>query len=315
MRNPARLLMPGIHRFLSSPRVSRRILRKSLVVFLYHEVSDRPSEFNRLFRLNVRPDAFSRHLDLIRERFHIITPEQLVSGDYPRPAAMITFDDGNLSYFREALPLLRGKGIPSAAFLNMGTVKGDLCWSGLVTYLQSFRPDFPAPGGRRPSGNDFCRLGETEVLRYLDSTDTEPLFRQVREFRGSIASEADLRAVSGDPLVYLGNHLYNHYNATLLSGRLRDEYWKNQALIDRSPRATRMLSYPFSCWNRETTETLLKEGAQAIFMGGGVPNFHAGGASYHRVELGDSVDCEQGMVSAVLRNLPSAAYRREVQWA
>jgi peptidoglycan/xylan/chitin deacetylase (PgdA/CDA1 family) len=315
MSSPGALVAQWAGRFLADSPVGRRILDKSLAVFLYHEVSRAPSEFNRLFNLSVHPDRFSRHLDFIRSRFRIISPEELLKGNTPRPAALITFDDGNLSYFREALPILKAKGIPSVVFLNMEPIRGEVCWSGLVTYLQHHESGFVLRDGRRPSGNDFCRLGEAEVAHYLEGSDASALLQRVRAFRGKIASEADLRATANDPLVTLGNHLFNHYNATLLSDRLKEEYWKNQQLLEDYPNGRRLVSYPFGCWNPATSRMLLEEGAQALFAGGGLPNFGTRGLLFHRVELGDRVTTEAQMHRALFRNLLPAIVRRKISWS
>jgi len=313
MEFPARFAVEWTNRLLATAPFNRRILDKALVVFLYHEVSDSPSEFNRLFNLTVSSSSFSKHLDLIRSRFQMIGPEELLSGNYQRPAALITFDDGNRSYFREALPILKSKGIPSVAFLNMGPILGEVCWSGLVTYLQQHEPDFVSRSGRRPAGNEFRDLTEAEVMPYLEGK--EVLLDRVRAFRGPVASEADLRAAAADPLVTLGNHLYNHYNATLLSGRLKEEYRKNQRLLESYSRGGRLVSYPFSCWNQATTRMLLEEGAQALFAGGGLPNFDTRGPLFHRVELDDSVTSEAQMHRTLFRNLIPAIVRRQITWS
>lgn len=293
----------------------RWILRRALVVFLYHEVSDSPSEFNRLFNLAVCPASFSRQMDLIRRRFHVIGPRELLRGGYPRPAALITFDDGNRSYFEVALPILKSKGIPSVVFLNMGPVLGEPCWSGLVTYLQHREPRFVSRGGRRPTGNDFCRIREEEVAHYLEGEEAADFLERVRTFRGPIASEDHLREAAKEPLVTFGNHLFNHYNATLLSGRLREEYRKNQRLIEQYPNASRLVSYPFSRWSPQTTRMLLEEGAQALFIGGGLPNFQTHGPMFRRLELGEGVVTEPQMDRLLLRNPLPALVRGQLTWS
>lgn len=309
----ARPILRAANRMLSTPSLSRRLLERSLVVFIYHEVSDCPSPFNAMFGLNVSPSAFARHLELIREYFYIIDPLQLVAGSYRTPAALITFDDGNLSYFRNALPILKEKGVPSVAFLNMGTIRGEVCWSGLVTYLQCFERDFYVRGGCRPTGYDFCRFTEPEVHGYLESVDGDALLERVREFRGPLATEADVEAVSDEPLVYLGNHLYNHYNATLLSHRLRGEYRRNQDLLDRHPRGMRLFSYPFSRYNEETTRVIREEGAQAVFAVGGLPNTSQGGDVLYRVELHERVVAQRGMIAEILKNYVGAKCRGAIR--
>ena len=263
----------------SSRMVSRRLLKDAVAVFLYHEVSDQPSEFNRRFELNLRPAVFAKQLDLIREAFHLIDPQQLLNGDYRTPAALITFDDGNASYFRTALPIMKERRVPSVAFLNMGPIRGDVCWSGLVTYLQHCEPGFYDARHPRPSGNDYCRFTQEEVGGYLRSSDAQGLLERVRAFRGPIATEADLAVANDEPLAYFGNHLYNHYNAAQLSDRLPEAYWDNQRLLDRLSRGMRLWSYPFSCSSDATTQWLFGEGTQAIFTGAGAGRRASGGSA------------------------------------
>ena len=304
-----RLISRAANRVLASAIFSRSILRQAVVVFLYHEVSDHPSEFNRLFGLNVSPKVFSKQMDLIRDYFHILNPPELLRGKHPRPAALITFDDGNASYFRNALPILKEKKIPSVIFLNMGPIEGEICWSGLVTYLQYREGPFYEKRNPGPKGNDFCWFTEEEVNRYLDTVDKEALLRQARAFRGVIAEKEDLQ--TNEPLVTFGNHLYNHHNALLLGAgaRLKEMYWRNQTMLEDLPRGSRLLSYPFSCWDRQTKDFLMAEGAQAVFMGGGLPNLRRNGNLFYRVELGDKVATEEGMISEVIKNIPGAAWR------
>ncbi len=293
----------------ASPSVSRRLLRNALVVFLWHEVSDDPSEFNQLFDLNVPPAVFSKQLDLIQESFHVIALSQLLRRDYPTPAALITFDDGNLSYFQQALPILREKGIPSIQLLNMASIRGDVCWSGLVSYLQHCEPGFYETRSSRPTRDDFCRFSESEVRRYLESVDTDQFMERVRRFRGPVATEADLQAVSNDPSVSLGNHLYNHYNATVLSDRLRDEYRKNQRILDNHPRGRRVFGYPFSAFNEQTQQVLREEEVQVVLIGGGFPNLRRDGHTFYRVELGPSVATRRALMVGVLQQYLSAWVR------
>ncbi len=252
---------------------------------------------------------FARQLDLIRECFHVIEPRQLLAGNYPRPAALITFDDGNLSYFQNALPLLKARGIPSVAFLNMGPIRGELCWSGLVTYLARFEPAF---SGDEAGERDFTRFDEARVRRYLESADGDGVLERARRFRGAIATEREVAAVAGEPLVSLANHLYNHYNATLLGDRLGDEYWKNQRILDDHPRGIRFFSHPFSRQNADTVRRIRAEGARAVFTVGGLPNLNGGAGLYYRVELPDMALSEPELVAEVLKRYLSARWYRRI---
>ena len=287
----------------------RSWLSKAVVVFLYHDVSDRPSLFSRQFDLNVSPSLFSRQLDWIAQSFHVIDPIQLVAGDYKTPAALITFDDGNRSFFTTAVPVLKRKGLPSLCFINAGPMHGGVCWSGLVTYLQHHEPGFFQKRDPRPTKRDYTRFLESEVIQYLNSVDQENLLDRVRRFRGEIATVQDLSETAANRFVFLGNHLYNHYNATLLGGRLVTEFRKNQEVVDQFPRGVRMVSYPFSCHSDEANRLLLKEGVQRLFTGFGIPNFEPGQTLLCRFEINSQIRSPQQMKSALWRNYWTQRFR------
>lgn len=295
--------MRQVNRVAGRGPIARAILRNATVVLLYHDVSDAPSEFNEMFDLNVRPAVFAEQLDLVGAHFTFIGPEELRDGNYPTPAAVVTFDDGNASYFRTALPILKAKGITSVEFLNCGPVRGDVCWSGLVSFLHYREREFQR--AQSPRGSDCTRFTEAQIARYLESVDAEALFERVRAFRGPIAGERDLESVAAEPLVYLGSHLYNHYNAAVLSAdRLRTEFRRNQAILDAHPRGTRLFSYPFgqprTCYNRATTQVLREEGADTIFSAYPLPNFGRRTSFYNRVAMTGRVRTEEDLFSSIL---------------
>ena len=93
---------------------------------VYHEVTDTPSEFQRLSQGFTTPDELGRHMDWISSRFEFIAPVDLpqlgAGGPLPERAALITFDDAWAGTFRKGLPILASRGIPALCFINMATV-------------------------------------------------------------------------------------------------------------------------------------------------------------------------------------------------
>jgi len=65
---------------------------------------------------------FERHIDRIGRHFQFVSLDEIgerITRDVPftRPVAAITFDDGYLDVYENALPVLQRKGIPSAMFV------------------------------------------------------------------------------------------------------------------------------------------------------------------------------------------------------
>lgn len=129
----------NMERFLGSAPVSGmwdRATEGRLRVLAYHQVPD--------------PDLFAAHLDLIVDRYNAVTGRQvadsLTAGPPlpPRPL-WITFDDGDLSVVRHALPLLSARGLPATAFVCAGWIGSDeMPWWDVVDLAfeaEAVRPD------------------------------------------------------------------------------------------------------------------------------------------------------------------------------
>ena len=101
-----------------STRIIKNILKNSVVIFLYHDVSNKPSPFSKKYNvLNISPDIFYSQVKAINNLFNIISPTDLIDGDFKRPAALFTFDDGYRNYIDNALPILDQYSFKSIVFL------------------------------------------------------------------------------------------------------------------------------------------------------------------------------------------------------
>lgn len=102
----------------------RAKIRKVPLVIGYHRVVD---DFHAAAAHSIPPmlvsvRMFERHLDWIGRHYRFITLDELAAwteGDvrFDRPVAAITFDDGYADVYRNAVPVLRRKGIPAAVFV------------------------------------------------------------------------------------------------------------------------------------------------------------------------------------------------------
>jgi peptidoglycan/xylan/chitin deacetylase (PgdA/CDA1 family) len=287
-------------KILGTDSIHRWALKEATVVFLYHEVSDTPSEFHRLFNLYVTPEIFEGQIMTIRKIFDVISAEEFLSGRYKRPAAMITFDDGAASYFENAVPILTKYHCPSVIFLNMAPIDGEIFWSGLVTYLCEHGQGFVekiikahTPPLRQPY---FIYIRPEDINSYLEENNKEAIYERARNFYGRFANRGHLKDCQDNPLVKFGNHLYNHYNCAICrEDELTQFFTKNQMEIEKYPNAIKFFSYPFgqrgSCYNEKTTRLLRKLGAQVIFAAQ-PQNFHNNNSFFYRLPVDNSVQSE-----------------------
>lgn len=279
-------------------------LESSLTVFVYHDVTDYPSEFSRQFSLNVSPAVFEYQIKFVRSNFNIISPDDLLSHRIPPKAALITFDDGFRSYFKSAVPILKEYKVPSILFLNMETVKGSIFWSGLITYLCDRDGDFKkyAEKSLQAKVNNvplFLTCSKKIVDSYIRETG-KSFEKEVSVFVGEFATEEDLRDASGSPFIFYGNHLFNHYVPLLLSdGEFLESYSKNAIELKRFPNYRNVFSFPFgqpdTCFHERQVELILHNGARRVFRSTGSINCDISSLYLDRIALTSLNDSDSKM--------------------
>ena len=127
-----KILQSNIITFLLSIKIiSKFILKNSTIIVVYHGVSRKGPFFHKKFNLNIKPTLFEKQIIWLKNNFNIISPRDLLNKKYKKPAVMITFDDGDKSYIKEAVPILKKYKIPSIMFLNMDVIQGKLSWAGI----------------------------------------------------------------------------------------------------------------------------------------------------------------------------------------
>jgi peptidoglycan/xylan/chitin deacetylase (PgdA/CDA1 family) len=105
---------------------------QSASILMYHRVQDPPRWADGLAikTFSATPQQFEKHLQLLRDRFEVLSLEQYVDqlGE-PRKAnsnsVIITFDDGYRDNFLYAFPLLKKYQLPATIFLTTGLVGSD----------------------------------------------------------------------------------------------------------------------------------------------------------------------------------------------
>ena len=96
---------------------------RALIICYHRVVRDFATEAEtEMPTLLVGHAMFERHIDWIGERFQFVSLDEvgrhIESGEpFARPAAAVTFDDGYLDVYENAIPTLTRKGVPAAVFV------------------------------------------------------------------------------------------------------------------------------------------------------------------------------------------------------
>lgn len=295
-RRTPRRLRPAAGQVLAAGRRLRS--RHTLTVFVYHAVTDRPSRFCEDFDIATSPAEFRRQVEYIARRFTVISADDLLAGDIPPDAAMISFDDGFESVFTTAVPILDRNGIPALVFLNMDVAAGRPSHAALITYLcarvgafQRLVEERTEPRPDHVPLFTACtdRLVD-EHLSGLSDDERLTLFERVDDYAGRFATVAALEAADGTPGLHFGNHLFNHQVAANLSGReLIASHDRNRAELRRFRASRPLLAFPFgdpaTCFRAGQVGMLLAAGASRVFSCAGRVNRDPSAPCLDRIAL------------------------------
>ena len=114
----------------NSSSIAKEIEDRGIVSIMYHRFEE-----NRYPSTNIRINDFKKHLDLIESKnINFISHEEFeeaLNSNNKKKKVLLTIDDGFLSFYKNAWPILKQKKIPFIIFINTETVgsRGYMSWS------------------------------------------------------------------------------------------------------------------------------------------------------------------------------------------
>ncbi len=241
------------------------------VIFMLHSVRPaRDAAFGPNRILEITPEFLEATISLVKSRgFDVLSLDdvhaRLREGDFDRPFACFTFDDGYRDNRNYAYPIFRKHGLPFAIYVptDFPDGKGDLWWIKLEMLIAaidalSARIDGVAEHleTRTPDQKDeaFARIywwlrsiPEVEARRFVTElceqygVDTHNLCRDL------IMGWDELRDLARDPLVTIGAHTRRHLAlAKLTLSEARLEMEESVRRLERElARPIRHFSFPY----------------------------------------------------------------------
>jgi peptidoglycan/xylan/chitin deacetylase (PgdA/CDA1 family) len=265
--------------------------KKKAVILTYHRVAqltDYP------YPIVVSPENFTEQMKLLKENYNPLPIGQLVEAinkhDIPDKGVVVTFDDGYLDNFSQALPILEACQIPATVFVTTSNVseQREFWWDELENIL--LKPSkFPKSLTLHIDGHDNTWHTSNMIERnkarrsihlhlrsmnfYARQQVLDDLAEQVgkaRETRNAHRSitKEDLRQLSLSKLITIGAHTVTH---PILSSLPYEKQYKEfqesrlsiEGIINKS---VEYCSYPYGS-NEDFNNNSLKAVRKCDFRG------------------------------------------------
>jgi len=241
------------------------------VVFMLHHVRpEAPGAFEPNRILKITPtflEQVIRHV--VEQGFEVVSLDEvhyrLSEGDYERPFACFTFDDGYKDNRDHAYPIFKRYGLPFAIYVpsDYADGHGDLWWLALERLISAVdQLSIKMDGTMRkfrcasPAEKDAAFHSIYWWLRGINEDYARQVVRELCSFinlePGALCTEQvmswdEIRALAHDPLVTIGAHTRRHYALGRLSiADARSEIEESVRRIERElGRPCRHFSYPY----------------------------------------------------------------------
>ena len=261
-------------------------------IFVFHDITDHPSQFSKQHGLAISLESFSRQIDWIDRKYKIIHPLDLInSTNIPKNAAVISFDDGFLGSFENGLNILNKKGIPSILFLNMQPIiEQTPLVSAIACYIETNMPDFRIFSKKHGISSPL-HLSLTAPSLALFEKECKKIDKDsVLFYQGEFANIDIVKKWENSDLVVYGNHLYNHWNVLALSSdELKEQYLTNEELLSQFKNSVNFFAFPNgqpkTCFSDCDVSLIRDLGAKKVFSALGGANYDPSSFILNRMSL------------------------------
>lgn len=288
--------------------ILKNAITDKLTIFVYHDVTDTPSEFSQAWGLAVPNEVFRQQISWVANNFNIIHPNDLINGaTLPERCALITFDDGFAGTFEKGIPYLVENAIPSAIYLNMGSVLNERpLISAVICYLDQYSPNFLQFAEDHELAHPyFLSMTPTLLQKFIDQYGPLDL-PAIKKYQGPFTDETEVKKWCDEELVVFGNHLFDHWNSAALSEtEFKEQYLKNAVALEELNVTSNYFAFtngqPGTCFGQREIKLLQELGAERIFYSSGYTNSETSTYLLDRIGLSETDNGENYFWFRMLR--------------
>ena len=303
-----------------------RYSSESWRILTYHRVVE-PESVPYLLQpgMYVTPDTFRVHMKQLEKGWNVVPLKQLVDqvekgANIPKRTVAVTFDDGWLDNYQQALPILKETGVAASIFIATGYIgTGELFWTDKIqigtsqltrcSQLNQARSSVLEQLSSSPllssagqllldntgiSISDRIELAITKIkeLQLADRVRfVEVIWRTAKEFVDirvprQFMNWDEVRALSAAG-IEVGSHTHKHFNSTLLSPeQFRDEIINSYAELRRNQLTPLdIFCFPGGHYTKANLDVLRKEKIKHALLAGKESDFTSDLALFGRIHI------------------------------
>jgi peptidoglycan/xylan/chitin deacetylase (PgdA/CDA1 family) len=267
------------------------LTRNKALILNYHGVVSTPLDFELWTHIHLA--MFEQQMEYLSCNCNVISLSELSQGivhkTLKKNSVVLTFDDGFLSNYTFAYPVLKRLRLPATIFLSTGYLNsGSLFWSEHLTYMilrskkqemeyGQIRYQLGTSAEKRSSCTSIRNslkllhpkeiggaLIELESILGVVPDRNDPLYEKLGPMRWE-----HVQSMDSDPLISFGGHTSNH---TILSRLNEEEALREVAdcrtdLDKHLSKSTNLWAYPngtLSDFNSEHRDLLIRNGFEVI---------------------------------------------------
>ena len=248
--------------------------KNKITIFVFHEINNDPSDYVKENNLNLTVNEFKKIMSLIEDNYNLISPKIIGNKNNIDNSAIITFDDGYLGAFNNALAYLEEKKIHSLHFLNMGPIlekKPNI--SSTIQYLEKFDNDFQKfinkENLKKPS---YLSISPQKFSKFLNEFGelSKTNLNKILKFQGDLVYHDKLTYWDKSNYVHYANHLYDHWNTITLDGlNLVSQYSQNLKYLKEYNNFINLFAFtngqPDTCFTIDNLDILKELNPNFIF--------------------------------------------------
>jgi len=244
-------------------------------VFVFHDITDHPSKLSESIGTHTPVSVFRRQLGWILQYFDVVHPATVDQLREENRSAVLTFDDGNVGFRDEVVPILEELSLPAVVFVNSDVLNGEPSaavvnhWCGITE-----------------SGDRWCDSIPSTHRARVTSLQGSKRWADFWAHHGRFLTNSDLVALGDHSLICVGNHLANHWDtAGLTTAQFREEFTRGRDALARFPNTLSWYAPPHGTGSPAQANLALDLGAKRVLRGTGRLNPDPNSPILDRIDL------------------------------